>query len=66
MSFNPRTREGCDRYSAMVALGKPCFNPRTREGCDKRSNHLKIMDKWSFNPRTREGCDVNVAFVPIR
>ncbi len=33
-SFNPRTREGCDRlrhHPPQVLLG---FNPRTREGCD--------------------------------
>ena len=33
-SFNPRTREGCDRSQPRYHPGLYCFNPRTREGCD--------------------------------
>ena len=32
--FNPRTREGCDSYSASTDCFSKNFNPRTREGCD--------------------------------
>ena len=48
MSFNPRTREGCDLFSNADRQGVRSFNPRTREGCDigiKRktiSNHVSI------------------------
>ncbi len=34
-SFNPRTREGCDKAYMDVYRGDVGFNPRTREGCDK-------------------------------
>ena len=34
MSFNPRTREGCDLTNWLSAVQSGCFNPRTREGCD--------------------------------
>ena len=34
LSFNPRTREGCDPTSTLKASLESCFNPRTREGCD--------------------------------
>ena len=34
MSFNPRTREGCDLTMILEQLWNWCFNPRTREGCD--------------------------------
>ena len=33
-SFNPRTREGCDRALLGDDMGLGSFNPRTREGCD--------------------------------
>ena len=33
--FNPRTREGCDRFVDERGLAFVVdFNPRTREGCD--------------------------------
>ena len=57
-SFNPRTREGCDkRPGETFSLYGRCFNPRTREGCD-RETFSPLPPVWSFNPRTREGCDV--------
>ncbi len=34
LSFNPRTREGCDTQQGTTALDGQRFNPRTREGCD--------------------------------
>ena len=33
--FNPRTREGCDVASCVIAPSRGNFNPRTREGCDR-------------------------------
>ena len=35
LSFNPRTREGCDKYQfEFPGHFSISFNPRTREGCD--------------------------------
>ena len=34
MSFNPRTREGCDENRDCGEQVLTSFNPRTREGCD--------------------------------
>ena len=36
LSFNPRTRMGCDGWSQTQADEGLCFNPRTRMGCDSR------------------------------
>ena len=50
--FNPRTREGCDRYHWIFCNDFRSFNPRTREGCDHRTM-MPNQDSSSFNPRTR-------------
>ena len=34
VSFNSRTREGCDAVCFLCVQVKHCFNSRTREGCD--------------------------------
>ena len=34
MSFNPRTRVGCDLLSSIKMKLATGFNPRTRVGCD--------------------------------
>ena len=34
MSFNPRTRMGCDSTRVPLQTGMLRFNPRTRRGCD--------------------------------
>ena len=34
MSFNPRTRKGCDFSGSAVKSRSLGFNPRTRKGCD--------------------------------
>ena len=34
MSFNPRTRKGCDMTLTDNARSLAGFNPRTRKGCD--------------------------------
>ena len=34
VSFNSRTREGCDPSRAQAYQQRGCFNSRTREGCD--------------------------------
>ena len=35
-SFNPRSREGNDFFSASTLSDASCFNPRSREGNDDR------------------------------
>ena len=37
LSFNSRTREGCDRWYVYAFRPHRCFNSRTREGCDPAS-----------------------------
>ena len=56
VSFNSRTREGCD--SLIIASPKTgrCFNSRTREGCDTAGVTAGVSTQC-FNSRTREGCD---------
>ena len=34
LSFNPRTRDGCDIVFAVNLKAANSFNPRTRDGCD--------------------------------
>ena len=53
MSFNPRTREGCDIDIACVRLSIRSFNPRTREGCDLRPVTWPMSDTpfQSTHPR---------------
>ena len=34
VSFNPRTRKGCDGDDPVASLSEDGFNPRTRKGCD--------------------------------
>jgi len=36
MSFNPRTRMGCDITASGSQNKQPGFNPRTRMGCDQK------------------------------
>ena len=36
LSFNPRTRMGCDTLCSDCCIHPYCFNPRTRMGCDLR------------------------------
>ena len=36
LSFNSRTREGCDICKISLFLLKFSFNSRTREGCDRK------------------------------
>ena len=45
MSFNPRTRTGCDIVSGGALLWNSRFNPRTRTGCDifKLKNYENIL-----------------------
>ncbi len=52
MSFNPRTREGCDGEGLTMKELTLGFNPRTREGCDaKRSQRLPNYLFQSTHPR---------------
>ena len=56
VSFNPRTRVGCDICGTFVAYIPTGFNPRTRVGCDP-CRSLQGASPGGFNPRTRVGCD---------
>ena len=58
ISFNPRTRMGCDSLFFLNVIIQTCFNPRTRMGCDWRPAYARTIH-ISFNPRTRMGCDGN-------
>ncbi len=55
LSFNPRTREGCDcaslRFSSTISFQST--HPRGVRHIRKIINRIPK----SFNPRTREGCD---------
>jgi len=56
VSFNPRTRVGCDDAELELIPTNYCFNPRTRVGCDRKEHPILSSDS-GFNPRTRVGCD---------
>ena len=43
VSFNPRTRVGCDMTEDSLGRIRGCFNPRTRVGCDMR---LRVCSFW--------------------
>ena len=56
MSFNPRTRDGCESKSvapALVAAGVSIHAPVM--GANNIS--LLLSSLYSFNPRTRDGCE---------
>ena len=56
--FNPRSREGSDRYNNKKVWDRGNFNPRSREGSD----NFFIIFNWivyNFNPRSREGSDIS-------
>ena len=67
LSFNSRTREGCDTCLPREGAGAQSFNSRTREGCDLH-RHITADLRRGFNSRTREGCDRNfvLSAIPIR
>ena len=49
MSFNSRTREGCDPIGQGEHRLWGCFNSRTREGCDLwRSRAVDALTKFQF------------------
>ena len=54
--FNPRSREGSDRFRKYKAGAIADFNPRSREGSD---NYFQLLNHTivDFNPRSREGSD---------
>ena len=45
MSFNPRTRTGCDIQCLQDPVYDPCFNPRTRTGCDANASYKRAKAK---------------------
>ena len=53
ISFNPRTREGCDGHQGRDRAKKKSFNPRTREGCDAplTTTKQKTKEFQSTHPR---------------
>ena len=54
--FNPRAREGRDRFKLQLAEFMPGFNPRAREGRDRLYPFCCFL-RLGFNPRAREGRD---------
>ena len=65
MSFNPRTRKGCDIRTAHPKGQGPRFQSTHPQGVrpPKRPNRAKPP---CFNPRTRKGCDPAPATVSLR
>ena len=56
LSFNPRTREGCDYQEFEKSEVAEQFQSTHPRGV--RPFFLSAMIRFSsFNPRTREGCD---------
>ena len=61
LSFNSRTREGCDCTYTIVSTSPRRFQ-FTHPGGVRPTNHLtQPNSNGSFNSRTREGCDLLVA-----
>ena len=56
--FNPRSREGSDRWNDFCKVTSVNFNPRSREGSDNITGQ-DFADFMNFNPRSREGSDAN-------
>ncbi len=52
LSFNPRTRTGCDAPGVYRSDRYGCFNPRTRTGCDAHafSRQWRIVQFQSTHP----------------
>ena len=45
LSFNPRTRDGCDLKDTIFNWLLLSFNPRTRDGCDyARPKGISVVD----------------------
>ena len=64
VSFNSRTREGCDLTQIGRQTQRRCFNSRTREGCDWICS-VTDLRLPCFNSRTREGCDTTCPYISI-
>ncbi len=54
--FNPRSREGSDRWTHVWGYWFFNFNPRSREGSDLFVEKASLHSTH-FNPRSREGSD---------
>ena len=54
--FNPRSREGSDRFNSSCSPFYYNFNPRSREGSDDNFYSNNLLQIY-FNPRSREGSD---------
>ena len=52
LSFNPRTRVGCDGLFYINTFYDLCFNPRTRVGCDAvdATENLTLVEFQSTHP----------------
>jgi len=57
MSFNPRTREGCDLFLAAWRATSSRFQSTHPRGVRLGVVASMLMRDSRFNPRTREGCD---------
>ena len=64
ISFNPRTRVGCDWRILRKWRYLRSFNPRTRVGCDRSVEAFNSL-LARFNPRTRVGCDHTLSHTAV-
>ena len=49
LSFNPRTRVGCDEFKDAYNKAYDGFNPRTRVGCDANLSRAIMTDCVSIH-----------------
>ncbi len=67
MSFNPRTRMGCDRWETLHTFDTLLFQSTHPHGVRHTPKSCNDLLFSCFNPRTRMGCDVVQASVlPLR
>ena len=58
ISFNPRTRVGCDRLTFIPQLFRGVFQSTHPRGVRRDVQHQGLRQDTCFNPRTRVGCDL--------
>ena len=57
MSFNPRTRVGCDLADLKLVRDGTLFQSTHPRGVRRAARDQKAVAGNGFNPRTRVGCD---------
>jgi len=65
LSFNPRTREGCDTWTHSIQqVNRAVSIHAPVKGATLRLVREATRRIKCFNPRTREGCDVSRCTTP--